>query len=63
MVARLSYAMVSAIAPSGDELIPFVESRAIDPLIGHVFTLDDVAAAIRELDERRAIGKMLIRLR
>ncbi len=46
-----------------DELIPFLESRAIDPLIGHVFTLDDVAAAIRELDERRAIGKMLIRLR
>ena len=46
-----------------DELIPFLESRAIDPLIGHVFTLDDVAAAIRELDERRAVGKMLIRLR
>lgn len=46
-----------------DELIPFLESRAIDPLIGHVFTLDDVAAAIRELDERRAIGKLLIRLR
>jgi NADPH2:quinone reductase len=46
-----------------DELIPFLESRAIDPLIGHVFTLDDVAAAIRELAERRAIGKMLIRLR
>lgn len=46
-----------------DELVPFLESRAIDPLIGHVFTLDDVAAAIRELDERRAIGKMLIRLR
>ena len=46
-----------------DELVPFLESRAIDPLIGHVFTLDDVAAAIRELAERRAIGKMLIRLR
>jgi NADPH2:quinone reductase len=45
------------------ELIPFLESRAIDPLIGHVFTLEDVAAAIRELDERRAVGKMLIRLR
>jgi NADPH:quinone reductase len=46
-----------------DELIPFLESRAIDPLIGHVFPLDDVATAIRELDERRAVGKMLIRLR
>ena len=46
-----------------DELIPFMESRTIDPLIGHVFTLDEVAAAIRELDQRRAVGKMLIRLR
>ena len=46
-----------------DELIPFLESRAIDPFIGHVFPLEDVAAAIRELDERRAVGKILIRLR
>jgi NADPH2:quinone reductase len=46
-----------------DDLIPLVESRAIDPVVGRVFPLDDIAAAIRELDERRAVGKMLIRLR
>jgi len=46
-----------------DDLIPLVESRAIDPFVGRVFALDDIAAAIRELDERRAVGKMLIRLR
>jgi NADPH2:quinone reductase len=46
-----------------DELMPLMESRAIDPVVGRVFPLEDVAAAIRELDERRAVGKMLIRLR
>jgi NADPH2:quinone reductase len=33
-----------------DELIPLLESRAIDPVVGRVFPLEDVAAAIREMD-------------
>jgi NADPH2:quinone reductase len=45
-----------------DELIPLIESRAIDPVVGRVFPLEDVAAAIREMDQRRAVGKVLIRL-
>jgi NADPH:quinone reductase len=45
------------------DLMPLVQSGSIDPPIGPVFALDDAAAAIRELDERRALGKVLIRMR
>jgi NADPH2:quinone reductase len=45
------------------DLLPLLTSATIDPPIGSVFALDDAAAAIRELDERRAAGKVLIRMR
>ena len=45
------------------DLMPLMESGAIDPPIGPVFALDDAAAAIRELDERRAAGRVLVRMR
>jgi len=45
------------------ELTPLLESGAIDPQLGPVFTLDRAADAVRELDERRAAGKVLIRMR
>ena len=45
------------------ELLPLIESGAINPPIGPVYRLDGAAAAIRELDERRAAGKVLIRIR
>jgi NADPH2:quinone reductase len=45
------------------DLMPLVQSGCIDPPIGPVFALDDAAAAIQELDERRAVGKVLIRMR
>jgi NADPH2:quinone reductase len=45
------------------DLVPLMESGAIDPPIGPTFVLDDAAAAIRELDERRAAGKVLVRMR
>jgi NADPH2:quinone reductase len=45
------------------ELTPLMRSGAIDPPIGPVFALDDAAAAIRELDERRAAGRVLVRMR
>ena len=44
------------------ELLPLVESGAVDPPIGGIFSLDDAAAAIRELDARRAVGRVLIRI-
>src|SRR4051794_28169944 len=45
------------------DLMPLMRSGAIDPPIGSVFALDDAAAAIRSLDERRAAGRVLIRVR
>jgi NADPH:quinone reductase len=45
------------------DLLPLIASGAIDPPIGPVFALDDAAAAIRELDGRRAAGRVLIRVR
>ena len=45
------------------DLMPRVESGAIDPLIGAEFPLSDAASALRLLDERRAHGKILLRVR
>jgi NADPH:quinone reductase len=45
------------------DLMPLVQSGAIDPPIGSVFGLDETAAAIRAMDERRAVGKVLVRIR
>ena len=45
------------------DLMPLIESGAIDPPIGPLFPLEDAATAIRELDERRAAGRVLIRTR
>lgn len=45
------------------DLTPLMQSGDIDPPIGPVFALADAAAALRELDERRAFGKVLIRMR
>jgi NADPH2:quinone reductase len=46
-----------------NDLLPLIDSGALNPPIGQVFTLDDAAAAIRELDERRAAGRVLVRTR
>jgi NADPH2:quinone reductase len=43
-----------------DELVPLLESGALDPLIGEVRPLDDVVAALTAVDERRALGKLLL---
>ena len=45
------------------DLLPLMRSGAIDPPVGAVFALDDAAAALRELDERRAAGRVLVRMR
>jgi NADPH:quinone reductase len=44
------------------ELMPLIKSGVVDPPLGPVFALDDVAAGLRELDERRAEGRVLIRM-
>lgn len=43
-----------------DELVPLLESGAVDPVIGEVRDLDEVVAALVAVDERRATGKVLL---
>ncbi|SDX33232.1 NADPH2:quinone reductase [Geodermatophilus africanus] len=45
------------------ELLPLLERGALEPVIGSVHDLADAAAAVTELDERRASGKVLLRVR
>lgn len=43
-----------------DELLPLLQSGAVDPVIGEVRDLDEVVAALVAVDERRATGKVLL---
>jgi NADPH:quinone reductase len=43
-----------------DDLVPLLESGAVDPVIGEVRDLEDVVAALTAVDERRAMGKVLL---
>src|SRR3954470_2673490 len=45
------------------DLVPLMHSGAIDPPIGSVFSLDEAAAGIGEMDQRRAAGRVLLRVR
>jgi NADPH2:quinone reductase len=41
-------------------LLPHLESGAIDPPLGNSYTLDRAGEALKELDERRAAGKVTL---
>ncbi len=43
-----------------DDLVPLLQSGALDPVIGEVRDLDDVVAALTAIDERRATGKVVL---
>jgi NADPH2:quinone reductase len=42
------------------QLAPHIESGALDPVLGPSFPLADAAQALAELDERRAVGKIIL---
>ncbi|MDQ2749926.1 MAG: NADPH:quinone oxidoreductase family protein [Pseudonocardiales bacterium] len=44
-------------------LLPLMESGVIDPPIGAVYGLSDAGEALRAMDERRAVGRLLIAVR
>jgi len=44
-------------------LLPFLEQGLLDPPIGGRHDLSDVAAALTEIEERRALGKVVVRVR
>ena len=43
-----------------DELVPLLESAALDPVVGEVRRLDEVVAALEAVEGRRALGKVLL---
>jgi NADPH2:quinone reductase len=45
------------------EILALYEAGRIDPLIGREYDLGDYALALRELSERRAIGKVVVKVR
>ena len=45
------------------ELVPLMRSGAIDPPIASVFPLDQASAALQDVDQRRAAGRLLLRVR
>ncbi len=45
------------------ELVPHLESGALTPVLGRTFGLDEVPAALHELDDRQAQGKIVLRVR
>ncbi|MDX6216769.1 MAG: NADPH:quinone reductase [Frankiales bacterium] len=44
-------------------LLPHLENGSLDPLVGNTYPLEDAAGALLELDERRALAKVLLRTR
>ena len=44
-------------------LLPHLESGALDPLVGNTYPLEQAVDALLELEERRALAKVLIRTR
>lgn len=43
-----------------DELLPLIESGALDPILNAQYPLDEAPAALLDLQERRALGKVLL---
>ena len=44
-------------------LLPLLESGAIDPPIGATYDLDEVGRALQDMDDRRTLGKSVLRVR
>lgn len=45
------------------DLLPLLEAGKLDPVIGSIHPLENASGALAELDERRAAGKVLLRVR
>jgi NADPH:quinone reductase-like Zn-dependent oxidoreductase len=51
-----------AIAPHWRDLVRFAEEHRIKPVIGGELAFDEIAAAHRALEEKRNIGKVVVRV-
>jgi NADPH2:quinone reductase len=52
----------AGMAEAASRLAELIRTGAIRPLVGSVHPLEDAPAALRELDERRAMGKVVVRI-
>jgi NADPH:quinone reductase len=43
-----------------EAIVPHVRSGALKPIVGGTYALSDAAAALREIDQRRAVGKIIL---
>jgi len=46
-----------------DALLPLIESGAIEPPIGATYDLEDFGRALSDMDQRRTLGKSVVRVR
>ncbi len=44
-------------------LLPLLENHTIDPPIGTTYSFEDVGRALADIDERRILGKAVVRVR
>jgi NADPH:quinone reductase len=44
-------------------LLPMMESRVVKPPIGRVYELEEFGQALVDMDERRTLGKSVVRVR
>jgi NADPH:quinone reductase-like Zn-dependent oxidoreductase len=51
-----------AVAPSFRDLVQFTESHGIAPVVGHEFAFEEIGDAHRVLEERRNVGKLVVRV-
>ena len=47
----------------GEALVPLIESGAVAPIVGARYPLERAGEALREIDERRATGKVVLDVR
>jgi NADPH2:quinone reductase len=60
-----AYAMVRPgfMREQWDELLPMIESGVVDPPVGSTYALEQAGDALRDLEQRRAVGKSVLLLR
>ena len=45
------------------DLVPMIERGVVRPPIGATYAFEDIGSALRDLDERRVLGKAVVRVR
>ncbi|HET7357106.1 MAG TPA: NADPH:quinone oxidoreductase family protein [Nocardioidaceae bacterium] len=46
-----------------EELLPMIRSGVVDPPVGATYSLDQIGPALTDMEERRTLGKSVVRLR